>query len=109
MKKSILEQKLTYKALGFILDDSGSFIDQALENKVFARDHHFKNVCAMISQPLTERLENTLGLLHMSKREFLEAAIIEALDKADLIMEECGVDDYLEGLAEQQAKTKEIA
>jgi len=102
MKKSILEQKITYKALGFMLDDSGVLIDHALENPSPELKARFKNVCAMISEPLTTRLENTLGLLRMSKREFLEAAIIEALDKADLIMEECGVDDYLEGLAAHQ-------
>lgn len=110
MKKSILEQKLTYKALGFMLDDSGLFIDHILEqpgnDEVKAK---FKNVCAMLSEPLTKRLEDTLSLLRITKREFLEAAIIEALDRADLIMQECGLSDYLEELADHQANSKKAA
>jgi hypothetical protein len=96
MKKSILEQKLTYKALGFMFDDSDRLLDHMIESGNEDVKKHFKNVCAALSMPLIERLENTLGLLNMSKREFFELAIIEALNKADEVMKEVGVDDYIE-------------
>lgn len=103
--KSILEKKLTYKALGF-LHEKDFLIESLLENPSPEVQTQFKikNVCAAISGPLVERLENTLSILHMTKREFLESAIIDALDKADLVMEEYGVTEYLDELAEHQSK-----
>jgi len=110
MKRSPLELKLTYKALGFIVDDSETILDIALQSEPdLLVKHHFKNVCAMISEPLTKRLEDTLSLLKITKREFIELAIIEALNQADVIMDECGVTDYLEDLARHQAKEREAA
>lgn len=108
--KSILEKKLTYKALGF-LHQNDFLIDAALEDPSPELKEKFKikNVCASLPGVLVIRLENTLSLLGMTKREFLESAIIDALDKADLVMDECGVTEYLEGLAEHQAKSKEAA
>ena len=110
MKKSILEQKLTYKALGF-MHKNDFLIDDALENPSLELQAKLKmkNVCASIHGDLVARLENTLSLLSMTKREFLESAIIDALDKADVVMEETGVTDYLEELAEHQAKEREVA
>jgi hypothetical protein len=110
MKKSILERKLTYKALGF-LHNMDSLVERALENpsQELQEKLKIKNVCAAINGDLVERLENTLGILKMSKREFLESAIIDALDKADAVMDECGVNDYLEELADHQEKSREVA
>lgn len=47
-----------------------------------------QNVCAKIGLPLVERLESTLSILSMSKREFIEIAIISALDETDRIFAE---------------------
>jgi hypothetical protein len=95
--KSILEKKLTYKALGF-LHQNDFLIDVAMENPSPEVQAQFKikNVCAAIPGVLVTRLEDTLSLLGMTKREFLESAIIDALDKADVVMAECGVFEYLE-------------
>lgn len=109
MNKSILEQKLTYKALGFIYGDNDKIIDYALDSGDEGMKKHFKNVCAPLSAPLTERLESTLGLLQMSKREFFELAIIEALNKADEVMKAVGVDDYIDELAERQEAARKAA
>lgn len=97
--KTLLEQKLTQKALNFRFGHDAAFLDHLLSDEEVAKKNKYKNVCAMLSEPLTNRLENTLGLLSMTKREFLELAIIEALDKADAVMADCGVDDYLEELS----------
>jgi hypothetical protein len=69
-----------------------------------------KTVCAPISVQLFERMNETLGLLDISKRTFIEAAIIEALNKADAIMEQVNIfenqDPPAEVLAEMDAQRK---
>lgn len=47
-----------------------------------------RNVCAKLSVELVDRLDNSLSILSMSKREFIEMALIEALDKVDVVLEE---------------------
>lgn len=100
MKKSKLEQKLIYKSLGY-LQNNDSILEYALQNPSpeLTAKFKIKNVCASLNGELVERLENTLGLLRMTKREFLEAAIVEALDKADEVMQDCGVFEYLDAEA----------
>lgn len=111
MTKSVFEMKLTQKALNFrfgvnndllvdhILEDRGT--DKALPK--------MKNVCAHMSEDLVNRLENTLGLLEMSKREFITMAVIEALEKAETVMDECGVYEALEEMAAVSKRGSEAA
>lgn len=47
-----------------------------------------KNICAHISQQLFERVEQCCNTLDISKRRFVEMALIEALDKAEAIVAE---------------------
>jgi len=47
-----------------------------------------KQVCTTLSNESTERLENTLKILDLSKRKFIEMAILHALDEADRILAE---------------------
>lgn len=60
-----------------------------------------RNVCALISVPLFDRLESMCGLLSISKREFIELALIEALDAADKIAEEEGLEEHFLMLSER--------
>lgn len=60
-----------------------------------------RNVCALISVPLFDRLETMCSLLSISKREFIENALIEALDLADKIVDEEGVFEHFEMLSER--------
>ena len=45
-----------------------------------------KNICAHISPQLFERVEECCKTLELSKRRFVEMALIEALDKAEAIV-----------------------
>ncbi len=54
-----------------------------------------KNVCARLAPPLAARLQQTVELLGVTRRRFLEAAIIDALDMADRILESEGVPEAL--------------
>ena len=103
--RTYLEQKLIQKALSFKFDDSAKLIDGILESPEHEEfKKQFKNVCAMLSEPLVNRLEGTLAILKISKREFIEMSIIESLDKADKIMKEFGVDEFLQKIADSQNK-----
>lgn len=98
-------QFIQYKALAFKFGDSDRVVDLILdEDTEQAEKLPVKNVCAKMHVDLCKRLDDTVSLLQISKRKFIEMAIIDALDKADSILEETGVSDYLEELAERQSK-----
>jgi hypothetical protein len=59
-----------------------------------------KNICAYMPETLVNRLEKTLALLEMSKREFITMAVVEALDKVDALKEEYGLTQQLKEMAE---------
>lgn len=47
-----------------------------------------KNVCAKVSTELSDQLDDVCHLLSISKRRFIEAALIEALKTARSIMDD---------------------
>ena len=55
----------------------------------------FKNVCASLPLDLVERLERTLEILDVRKRDFVELSVIRALDQSDEILKEVGIYDAL--------------
>ena len=46
-----------------------------------------KNVCAKLSVELSDQLDHVSGLLGISKRKFIEMALIQALDHAEHVIE----------------------
>jgi hypothetical protein len=109
------DQYIQYRALNMKAHIEGQAynseaLDRALDKQAANGAPEVKTVCAPISIELFERLTNTLGLLDISKRSFIEAAIIEALDKADVIMAEVDIfeNQYppAEALAEADEKAK---
>lgn len=95
-----LSAKAQIQGQGF----NSEFSEALIEKAAAASPAEFKTVCAPISIPLFDRLTNTLSILEVSKRTFIEAAIIEALNKADQIMKEV---DVFEGVSPDQATDKE--
>ncbi len=61
-----------------------------------------KNVCAKVSQQLSDDIDEIVGLLDIRKRRFLEAAFIEAVQRGRAIMEAEGVWDAIEAPASEQ-------
>ncbi|MGE8450148.1 MAG: hypothetical protein ACN6OP_05875 [Pseudomonadales bacterium] len=55
-----------------------------------------KNVCAKVATELAEEIDGIVGLLGISKRRFLEAAMIEAVQKAKGILDAEGVWEWLD-------------
>lgn len=54
-----------------------------------------KNVCAKVHPDLSKQIDDTCAILGINKRRFLEAAFIDALDRAHRIMEDEGLMDSL--------------
>lgn len=82
-----LDEILTYRALAFKHGHSVT-LDSGIDAAISQGSTQTKNVCAHLSLPLVDRLENALGILDMSKRAFIESAIIDALDRYDSISSE---------------------
>lgn len=95
-----IDALVTEHALRFMSSGSGapdSLLDAALEQSPAV-----KNVCAKVSVHLSDEIDQIVGLLSISKRRFLEAAFIEAVDRAKAIIDEEGLHEYLDRLSEAQ-------
>lgn len=49
---------------------------------------HTRNICAHIPLPLFERVDDICSLLGLSKRQFVEQALYEAVDRTSAIVAE---------------------
>ncbi|HIE54731.1 MAG TPA: hypothetical protein EYP90_06060 [Chromatiaceae bacterium] len=102
MKRSFVESIVTEKALhvlnrgsyavDFVLnnlaDDSGKSVSSGAGSEI-------KNVCAKVSYKLADEITDVCALLGVSKRAFVEAALIDAVAKSREILDEEGVYEYL--------------
>ena len=74
--------------------------NQELTEAVIASGHEplpLRNVCAKLTIELSDRIDATVALLGISKRLFIERALIEAMDQADAALAAVGALDDLEG------------
>lgn len=97
---------IRYKALHLkYVSDNQGLLDYVISGDFQVEANiPMKNVCAMITQELFDDLTSTCGLLDISKRTFIESAIIEALAKAQNIMDAEGLHQHL---AERHPAKKE--
>lgn len=87
-----LTEVLTYKVLHFKQTaHNGHLLEMCLDDPEEAQRLPVRNVCAKLSTALADRLDQTCDLLSISKRAFIEAAVIHALNRADEIMEEWNI------------------
>ena len=61
-----------------------------------------QNVCAKLEQSLVDRLDQALSVLDMTKRDFVELALIEALNKVDEILEQTDAFEFVDAKSEAQ-------
>lgn len=101
-------QFIQYKALDrmYSAGNSKFFETVIASDPAFAEKNKMRNVCALIHTELFDRLENTCAYLDISKREFIESAVIEALNMADAITKEVGLDAYFDAASEAADKDK---
>ena len=65
--------------------------ERIIEKAAATSPADFKTVCTPLSIQLFDRLSGTLNTLDISKRKFIEAAIVEALNKTDEIIKQVDV------------------
>lgn len=83
--KNYFDEFITYRALDLKFSgrhNLGFLPDEVLDAA------QFRNVCAKLHPELIDRLESTIGLLGMTKRDFIELALLDALDRAEKILHE---------------------
>ncbi|MBS1196860.1 MAG: hypothetical protein H6R18_645 [Proteobacteria bacterium] len=104
--RSPLDLLVTHATLSIMVEGSlpQSMTDQLLESPEVASQ--VKNVCAKVSVQLSDEIDNICSFLGISKRKFLEAAFIEAVDRANAIMETEGVHEHLEERTSARRKNK---
>lgn len=81
--KNEFDEFITYRALH--LKYSGTNNLGFLPEEVLDI-HQFRNVCAKLHPELVDRFDAVVGLLQMTKRDFIELALIEALNRAEKIL-----------------------
>ena len=95
---SFFDQYIQHRVLSFkfLNVDNGKLFDHLLDSGqlVETGSVELRNVCAKLSVELAERLDNTLSVIDMSKRQFIEMAILEAMDQAEHVLEthNCTID-----------------
>lgn len=87
--RTALDALITEKSLEFVR--GGEYIEALDSNPL-----DLKNVCARVSPELADEIDKIVGLLDIRKRTFLEAAFLDAVDKAKAIMRAEGVFDRCE-------------
>jgi hypothetical protein len=60
-----------------------------------------QNVCAKLTVELVQKMEEKISILEMSKRQFIELAVIHAIARIDEILDEVDVFENLQELSEQ--------
>lgn len=80
------EETLTLQALKFKASHSGKgpLLEAALKS---APADITRNICALISVPLFEEVESLCSLLDLSKREFVEMALIDLVQKTKQVID----------------------
>lgn len=89
---SDFKQFLQYRALDLKFSLQGVDIaDAVIESG--AEPIPLRNVCAKLTVELAERIDRTAANLGVTKRQFIERALIDAMDQADAMLTEVGVWD----------------
>ena len=83
------EELIRYKALAVknTISGNSTIFDVLKEND--AKDMpNTRNICAIIHVSLFEKVESITSLLNISKRQFVEEALIEAVERASAVVNE---------------------
>lgn len=99
-----LNDFLHYRALSIKHQNTQSFsrvIEQMADKNLIPET---KQVCTVLAVPTVERLDALIAQLGMSKRHFVEMAILDAMQLADDILAAHDVDSYYEIQAHKGSK-----
>lgn len=108
-----LNSLLTERSLAIVRQSGGinlieamlsGAITETLQDGEISELPQLKNVCAKVSVQLSDKLDYICDILDIHKRSFIETAFIDAILKAEEIMENEGVFESLENRRIQQEK-----
>lgn len=95
---------LTLKALLLkqSIEGTGPISDHMLDKAIEANpdQKELRNICAFISTDLFAKVEQTCSNLSLSKRQLIEMALIDIIEKADEIMNSHNVFEAINGKEE---------
>jgi len=69
---------------------SGALVDRMIDSSPEAKEK-LRNICAFITPKLFEDIENLCGILDLSKRQFVEMALRDLVEKAEATLSELDV------------------
>ncbi|MEI8123111.1 MAG: hypothetical protein WCI20_13830 [bacterium] len=76
-------------------DCSSDLVDHILEQNPQATKEAMRNICAFISPELFQRVESVCSNLSLSKRQVVEMALIDFMEKADNVINKVNPFDSL--------------
>lgn len=86
--ETLLLQVLKFKQLNTRGHSLGhDVVGRMIESQPEAKEK-MRNICAFIAPELFEKVENLSGFLELSKREIVEMALLDFVEKANKIVEE---------------------
>lgn len=88
MSRTLLNSLVTQRSLT-IVHEGANLTDHVFNTGL--ADDMTKNVCFRITNELSDRFDTTTKILEVSKRQFLECVLIDALNQADQVMRDEGV------------------
>lgn len=87
--QNVLDQRITYHCLHRMVHAHEVIMENVISSGL--NESEIRNVCAKVHVSIADRLDQTVKTLAMKKRDFVEAAIVAALDRADFIMQDTGL------------------
>jgi len=66
----------------------GALLDEVIRQNPDEAKAQLRNICALISPELFEKVENLCNVLDLSKREFVEMALVEFVELAEKVLRE---------------------
>jgi len=97
--RSPFDALITEKSLSFIATRRNRDLMELIADDRVEHTVPLKNMCAKITPELAEEILQVVSVLGCTKRQFLEAAFIDAVARAKQIMESEGVFASLDELA----------
>lgn len=87
------EEVIQLQALKLKAMNSYGSVPSSIVDSMAEASPQLRQMCAKVSPQLYEELENVCTLLDMSKRQFIEGAVADALQRAKETIEKVGAID----------------
>lgn len=94
-EEMLMLQALKLKKLNSKGYDGPDLLDQLILQNGDVAKEKLRNICAFISPELFSEIDSLCGLLDLSKREFVEMALVDLVAKAHAVIEQTNATEGL--------------